>query len=96
LTVRSGEPGSHIKLWEPFTKNIIKVLNDQKQPIVFLLWGSFARSKHYLISNEVHLTLECAHPSPLSAYNGFFGCKHFSKTNAYLVSQGIDPIDWKL
>jgi uracil-DNA glycosylase len=96
LTVRSGEPGSHIKLWEPFTKNIIKILNEQERPIVFLLWGAFARGKRYLINNDLHLILECAHPSPLSAYNGFFGCKHFSATNKFLQSHNLQPIDWSI
>lgn len=96
LTVRSGEPGSHIKLWEPFTKNIIKILNEQTQPIVFLLWGAFARSKRYLVNNNSHLVLESVHPSPLSAYNGFFGCKHFSATNQFLQSHNIQTINWSV
>ena len=96
LTVRSGEPGSHIKLWEPFTKNILKKLNEQNRPIVFLLWGSFSRSKKYLLNNPLHLILESAHPSPLSAYNGFFGCKHFSTTNNFLADNNLEQIDWSV
>lgn len=96
LTVRHGEPGSHIEIWEPFTKEIIKIINRLEQPIVFLLWGSFARSKKYLITNSRHLILEASHPSPFSAYSGFMGCKHFSKTNDFLIKNKLNPINWQL
>lgn len=97
LTVREGEPNSHKgKGWEIFTDNIISILNAREKPIVFILWGANARSKTKLITNPQHKILECAHPSPLSAYNGFFGCRHFSKTNEFLLEMGIEPIDWKL
>lgn len=97
LTVRSGEANSHKGMgWEIFTDRIIGLLNERKQPIVFLLWGANARRKKELITNPMHKVLEAAHPSPLSAYNGFFGCRHFSKTNEILRSLGIEPIDWSL
>ena len=96
LTVREGQANSHSgKGWEILTDAIIKKLNDRKQPIVFLLWGANARSKAAFITNKNHLVLSAAHPSPLSAYNGFFGCKHFSKANKFLVKNGIEPIDWR-
>lgn len=96
LTVREGQANSHSgKGWEILTDAIIKKLNDRKQPIVFLLWGANARSKAAFITNKNHLVLSAAHPSPLSAYNGFFGCKHFSKTNEFLIENGIEPIDWR-
>lgn len=96
LSVRKGEPQSHTnKGWEVLTDSIIKKLNDRDKPIVFLLWGAPARKKKALIDTNKHLVLECAHPSPLSAYNGFFGCKHFSKTNAFLEKNGIKPINWR-
>ena len=86
LTVREGQPNSHKGMgWEQFTDRIIQLLNERQQPMVFLLWGGNARSKARLITNPAHLVLQCAHPSPLSAYNGFFGCRHFSKTNEFLV-----------
>ncbi len=95
LTVRAGEANSHKgKGWEVLTDSIIRHLNDRKEPIVFMLWGANARSKKALITSPQHLILECAHPSPLSAYNGFFGCKHFSKCNAFLQNHGETPIDW--
>ena len=95
LTVREGHPQSHLRQgWETFTDAIIKSLNNSEKPIVFILWGSNARSKKALITNKNHLILEAPHPSPLSAFNGFFGCKHFSKTNNFLLSKGIEPIDW--
>lgn len=97
LTVREGAPGSHKNMgWENLTDKIIYLLNEREKPIVFLLWGAFAKSKKELITNPSHLILEAAHPSPLSAYNGFFGCKHFSKTNSFLTSTGQTPIDWSL
>ena len=96
LSVRKGEPQSHTnKGWEVLTDSIIKKLNDRDMPIVFLLWGAPARKKKALIDTNKHLVLECAHPSPLSAYNGFFGCRHFSKTNAFLEKNGIKPINWR-
>jgi uracil-DNA glycosylase len=97
LTVRAGEPMSHAQIgWSHFTDSIIRLLSDQKQNLVFLLWGKFAQEKESLINPQKHLILKAAHPSPFSADKGFFGCKHFSKTNQYLVKQGISPIDWKI
>lgn len=97
LTVREGQANSHKgKGWEQFTDRVIQLLNSREQPMVFLLWGGNARAKAGLITNPAHLVLQCAHPSPLSAYNGFFGCRHFSKTNEFLQSRGIEPINWKL
>lgn len=96
LTVREGQPNSHKdKGWEILTDSIISKLNDRKQPMVFMLWGGNARSKKRLINAPQHLVLECPHPSPLSAYAGFFGCKHFSKCNAYLKANGQTEIDWR-
>ncbi len=95
LTVRKDQPGSHQKQgWESFTDQIIKTISDQKNNIVFLLWGKFAQGKVALINANKHLILMAAHPSPLSAYHGFFGCRHFSKTNAFLKSKGIPEIQW--
>lgn len=95
LTVREGHANSHKgKGWEYFTDSVIKLLNTREKPIVFLLWGSNARAKKALVTNPAHLVLEAVHPSPLSAYNGFFGCKHFSKANEFLESKGIEKIDW--
>ena len=97
LTVRAGEANSHKgKGWETFTDRVISLLNERERPIVFILWGSNARSKTALITNAQHKILEAAHPSPLSAYNGFFGCRHFSKTNEFLWENGIDQINWTL
>ena len=97
LTVRGGLANSHKgKGWEQFTDRIITLLNEREKPVVFILWGSNARAKNVLISNPSHLVLESAHPSPLSAYNGFFGCRHFSKTNEFLTRTGQEPIDWSL
>lgn len=97
LTVREGAANSHKGMgWEQFTDRIIQLLNQREQPMVFLLWGGNARAKAGLITNQNHLVLQCAHPSPLSAYNGFFGCRHFSKTNDFLKQHGIEPINWKL
>lgn len=97
LTVRQGCANSHKNLgWTTFTDHVIEKLNAREQPIVFLLWGGNARSKKKLITNPQHLVLETVHPSPLSAYNGFFGCKHFSQCNAFLEANGISPIDWDL
>ncbi len=95
LTVRAHQANSHKgKGWESFTDSIIKKISDKRENVVFLLWGGNARSKKPLIDKSKHLILECAHPSPLSAYNGFFGCEHFRRTNEYLISKGIEPIDW--
>lgn len=97
LTVRAGEPMSHAKIgWASFTDTVIKKISEQKEHVVFLLWGKFAQDKKILIDETKHLVLKAAHPSPLSAHNGFMGCKHFSKTNAWLMSKGIDPVDWQL
>ena len=97
LTVRAHMANSHKNCgWTWFTDSVISLLSEKKEHLVFLLWGGNARSKKPLIDGSKHLILECAHPSPLSAYNGFFGCRHFSKTNAYLEKNGIAPIDWDL
>ncbi len=97
LTVREGQPNSHRPLgWEIFTDRVIELLDAAPQPIVFLLWGANAKAKRSLLTNPDHLVLTAAHPSPLSAYNGFFGCRHFSKTNAFLTSHGSEPIDWRI
>lgn len=97
LTVREGAANSHRGHgWEIFTDRVIELLNQREAPIVFLLWGGNARAKKRLITNPKHLILECAHPSPLSAYNGFFGCGHFVKANEFLESNGIEPIDWRI
>jgi uracil-DNA glycosylase len=95
LTVLPGLPGSHQKIgWETFTDAVIKKISDEKEGVVFLLWGRFAQAKKALIDTEKHLVLEAAHPSPFSAHHGFFGCKHFSKTNSYLKERGQSPINW--
>lgn len=97
LTVREGAANSHRGHgWEILTDRIIELLNERNTPIVFLLWGGNARAKKKLITNPAHLVLECAHPSPLSAYNGFFGCGHFVKANEFLQQNGIPPIDWRI
>jgi uracil-DNA glycosylase len=97
LSVREHQANSHSKCgWALFTDSVIKLISEQKEHVVFILWGGNARSKKPLIDTSKHLILECAHPSPLSAYNGFFGCKHFSKTNSYLQNHGLPPIDWDL
>jgi len=97
LTVRENEAMSHAKIgWADFTTAVIKKLSQERTHLVFLLWGRFAQEKQPLIDETKHLVLKAAHPSPLSAHNGFFGCKHFSKTNDYLVKNGIDPLDWKV
>ena len=97
LSVRAGEPMSHSKIgWATFTDTVIKKISEQKKNVVFLLWGKFAQEKRVLIDETKHCIFRSVHPSPLSAYGGFFGCKHFSKTNEYLASKGIDPIDWSL
>lgn len=97
LTVNAYEPASHRKIgWEAFTDAIIRAISEQKEHVVFMLWGNFARSKASLIDPEKHLILEAPHPSPLSAHQGFFTCKHFSKCNAYLTANGKPPIDWTI
>lgn len=97
LTVVKDTPGSHRgKGWEIFTDTIIKSINEKEEPVVFLLWGSYAKAKSTLITNPKHLVLKTSHPSPLSVYNGFDGCSHFSKTNEFLKANGIEPIDWQI
>ncbi|MBI2729582.1 MAG: uracil-DNA glycosylase [Sphingobacteriales bacterium] len=97
LTVRANEPMSHAKIgWAEFTDAVIKKISDEKKGMVFLLWGKFAQEKQVLIDETKHHVLKAAHPSPFSADKGFFGCKHFSKTNEYLVKEGLPPVDWKL
>jgi uracil-DNA glycosylase len=97
LTVRADEPGSHSKIgWTQFTDDLIKLLSNEKNEIVFILWGNYASQKQILIDATKHKILKAAHPSPLSAYNGFFGCKHFSMTNQYLTQVKKDPIDWSI
>ena len=97
LTVVKDMAGSHQGMgWETFTDDVIKILNDKDSPIVFILWGRYARSKKKLITNPKHLVIESAHPSPLSAYNGFFGSRPFSKTNDFLVKNGMTPINWEI
>lgn len=97
LTVRQGFANSHKNLgWTIFTDHVIQKLNEREKPVVFLLWGGNARSKKSLITAPQHLILECAHPSPLSAFGGFFGCRHFSKCNTFLAQNGMEPIDWDL
>lgn len=97
LTVRAGSPGSHQnKGWEIFTDSVIKKLSSEKSGLIFLLWGRFAQEKEKLIDTSKHYVLKAAHPSPFSAHNGFFGCKHFSKTNEILKQNGQKEIDWKI
>ena len=97
LTVREGCPNSHKgKGWEIFTDKVIELLNQREKPIVFILWGSNARSKKAIITNPIHKILETVHPSPLSAYGGFFGCKHFSQTNEFLRKNGLTEINWEI
>lgn len=95
LTVREHSANSHKGMgWEQFTDGVIKEISARKERVVFLLWGANARSKKQLIDTSKHLVLECAHPSPLSAYNGFFGCGHFIKANEYLIANDKTPIEW--
>ena len=97
LTVNAHVANSHKGYgWEKFTDAIISKVNEEDRPIVFLLWGAPAQKKKKLLNNPKHLILEAPHPSPLSVYRGFWGCKHFSKTNDFLVNNGIEPIDWQL
>ncbi len=95
LSVREASPLSHKgKGWETLTDAVIRKLNEKQKPVVFLLWGGNARAKKAFVTNPRHLVLECAHPSPLSAFSGFFGCGHFKKANEFLIKNGITPIDW--
>ncbi|MFC1733459.1 uracil-DNA glycosylase [candidate division KSB1 bacterium] len=95
LSVVASQPTSHRnKGWEQFTDAVIRMISEKKEHVVFLLWGSYAQSKSVLIDSGKHLILKAPHPSPLSAHRGFFGCKHFSKTNEYLKSVGLSEIDW--
>ena len=97
LTVRANEPASHSKIgWENFTDAVIRKISDEKENVVFMLWGKFAQEKQILIDATKHLVLKAAHPSPFSADKGFFGCRHFSKANDYLVKANREPVDWKL
>lgn len=95
LTVRAHQAGSHQKKgWEEFTDGVIRKISDKRENVVFLLWGAYAQKKSVLIDATKHLILKAPHPSPLSSYRGFFGCKHFSKANEYLKANGIEPVDW--
>ncbi len=97
LTVRAHQANSHQgKGWEKFTDAVIRAVNEQDRPVVYLLWGRPAQSKMPMLTNPKHLVLKAPHPSPLSAYRGFFGCRHFSQTNAFLEERGIEPIDWQI
>ena len=97
LTVEEASAGAHQgKGWEQFTDQIIKTVNQQRQSVVFMLWGSYAKKKSAMIDSSRHLILKSVHPSPLSAYRGFFGCGHFSAANRYLEQQSLEPIDWQL
>ena len=97
LTVEKDKAASHKGYgWEIFTDSVIKKLNEKQEPIVFILWGNFARGKKSLITNPNHFIIESPHPSPFSAYNGFFGSKPFSKTNQFLLSKGIKPVNWEI
>lgn len=97
LTVRAHQANSHKDIgWEEFTNAVIRILNEQDRPIVFLLWGRPAQNKKVMLNNPLHFILEAPHPSPLSAYRGFLGCKHFSMTNQYLVQNGLEPVDWQI
>ena len=97
LTVEANHPASHKGLgWEEFTDEVIRILNTKETPVVFILWGAFAKSKKMLITNPAHYIIESAHPSPFSANNGFFGSKPFSKTNNFLISKSLTPIDWTI
>lgn len=97
LTVRAHQANSHQGHgWEQFTDAVIQAVNAQDRPIVYMLWGAPARRKKAMLTNPKHLILEAPHPSPLSAYRGFFGCKHFSKANEFLKANGVEPIDWQI
>ncbi len=97
LTVEMGRAASHRdRGWERFTDAIIRQINERPEPVVFMLWGSYAQKKAAFVDRSRHLVLKAPHPSPLSAHSGFFGCRHFSKANAFLESRGLKPIDWAL
>ena len=97
LTVRAHQANSHKGMgWEKFTDAVIQAINEQDRPIVYLLWGKPAQSKIPMLNNPKHLILKAPHPSPLSAFRGFFGCKHFSQTNNFLIENGLEPIDWQI
>ncbi|MDE6904648.1 MAG: uracil-DNA glycosylase [Lachnospiraceae bacterium] len=97
LTVRAHQANSHQgKGWEQFTDAVISAVNDQNRPIVYMLWGKPAQSKIPMLTNQEHLILKAPHPSPLSAYRGFFGCRHFSQANEFLESHGLEKIDWQI
>ena len=97
LTVRAGQANSHANIgWQTFTDNVIQLLNQREEPIVFILWGRNAKAKESFITNKKHKRLTAAHPSPLSAYNGFFGCRHFSKCNTLLEMENLPPINWRI
>ena len=97
LTVRAHEPNSHQgRGWEHFTDAIIQAVNQKDEPVVYMLWGKPAQSKIPMLTNPKHLILKAPHPSPLSAYRGFFGCKHFSRCNEFLAQNGLEPIDWQI
>ena len=97
LTVEMGQAASHQrKGWEEFTDAVVRAVNDRPDPIIFLLWGAYAQKKVSFVDTNRHLVLKAAHPSPLSAHNGFLGCRHFSKANSFLQSRGLPPIDWSL
>ena len=97
LTVRAHQANSHRMLgWETFTDRVIELVDAKEEPVVFLLWGTPAQKKAEMLHNPNHLVLKAPHPSPLSAYRGFFGCKHFSKTNEFLKEHGLEPIDWQI
>lgn len=96
LTVRANQPGSHQKKgWESFTDSVIRTISEKREHVVFILWGNYAQQKAALIDANKHMILKAVHPSPLSAYRGFFGCKHFSQTNNYLEAHHLKPIDWR-
>ena len=97
LTVEMAKAASHSrKGWERFTDAVIRLVNDRRDPVVFMLWGAYAQKKGAFVDTARHFVLKAAHPSPLSAHNGFLGCKHFSQCNAFLLSKGLPPIDWNL
>ena len=97
LTVEMGLAASHQKKgWEEFTDAVIRAVNERSDPVVFMLWGSYAQKKAAFVDPSRHLVLKAAHPSPLSAHNGFLGCRHFSQANAFLIAKGLPPIDWSL
>jgi uracil-DNA glycosylase len=97
LSVRANEPNSHAKIgWHEFTDTVIETLSQKRENLVFMLWGRFAQEKSILIDETRHKVLKAAHPSPFSVEKGFFGCRHFSKANEYLMQKGLDPVDWSL